>query len=78
MLNAHNGNTCQQESEKGHWHIPIASELDYDAERTWLCITRANSHLVKEASAIITKGNTKFTLSLVLHLKYMDLLFSQP
>ncbi|XWS69900.1 hypothetical protein CRYUN_Cryun03dG0003300 [Craigia yunnanensis] len=45
-----------QESEKGHWHIPIASELDYDAERTWLCITRANSHVVKEASAIITEG----------------------
>ena len=62
MLNAHNGNTCQQESEKGHWHIPIASELDYDAERTWLCITRANSHAVKEDSATITEGNTKFSL----------------
>ncbi|XVE70434.1 hypothetical protein DITRI_Ditri10aG0072400 [Diplodiscus trichospermus] len=45
-----------QESEKGHWHIPIASELDYDAERTWLCIRRANSHVVKEDSATITEG----------------------
>ncbi|XVF34854.1 hypothetical protein REPUB_Repub18cG0094400 [Reevesia pubescens] len=44
-----------QESEKGHWHIPIASELDYDAERTWLCITRANSRVVKEDSATITE-----------------------
>ncbi|XVE98154.1 hypothetical protein REPUB_Repub03eG0081000 [Reevesia pubescens] len=44
-----------QESEKGHWHIPIASELDYDAERKWLCITRANSHAVKEDSATITE-----------------------
>ncbi|KAI7987387.1 hypothetical protein LOK49_LG13G00566 [Camellia lanceoleosa] len=32
-----------QESEKGHWHIPIVSEHDYEGERTWLCVTRANS-----------------------------------
>ncbi|OMO87980.1 hypothetical protein CCACVL1_08621 [Corchorus capsularis] len=42
-----------QESEKGHWHIPIASELDYDTERTWLCITRADSYVVKENLATI-------------------------
>ncbi|OVA20329.1 Pentatricopeptide repeat [Macleaya cordata] len=29
-----------QESEKGHWHIPIASETDSERERTWLCVTR--------------------------------------
>ncbi|KAH7523142.1 hypothetical protein JRO89_XSUnG0083800 [Xanthoceras sorbifolium] len=31
-----------QESAKGNWHIPIASEHGNEAERTWLCITRAN------------------------------------
>ncbi|TYI17178.1 hypothetical protein ES332_A07G005700v1 [Gossypium tomentosum] len=46
-----------QESEKGHWHIPIASELDYDSERTWLCIRRANSHAVKEDSVAITEDS---------------------
>ncbi|KAK6248547.1 hypothetical protein QUC31_020112 [Theobroma cacao] len=45
-----------QESEKGHWHIPIASELDYDTERTWLCIRRAKSHVVKEDSSTIPEG----------------------
>lgn len=46
-----------QESEKGHWHIPIASELDYDSERTWLCIRRANSHTVKEDSVAVTEDS---------------------
>ncbi|KAM7258909.1 hypothetical protein ACFE04_014650 [Oxalis oulophora] len=35
-----------QESENGHWHIPIASEdseQDHDSERTWLCVTRPKS-----------------------------------
>ncbi|KAI9192367.1 hypothetical protein LWI28_021804 [Acer negundo] len=42
-----------QESEKGNWHIPIASEHDYEAERTWLCITRANSRVSGKDSATI-------------------------
>ncbi|XP_039066223.1 proteinaceous RNase P 1, chloroplastic/mitochondrial-like [Hibiscus syriacus] len=46
-----------QESDKGHWHIPIASELDYDSERTWLCIRRANSLVVKEDSATLTEDS---------------------
>ncbi|GMI89477.1 hypothetical protein HRI_002617000 [Hibiscus trionum] len=46
-----------QESEKGHWHIPIASELDYDSGRTWLCIRRANSHVMKEDSATLTEDS---------------------
>ncbi|KAI3996003.1 hypothetical protein MKX01_037500 [Papaver californicum] len=29
-----------QESECGHWHIPIASEQDSERDRTWLCATR--------------------------------------
>lgn len=31
---------CLQESEKGYWHVPIASELESEGERTWLCIRR--------------------------------------
>ncbi|KAM7512843.1 hypothetical protein LguiB_011718 [Lonicera macranthoides] len=34
-----------QESEKGHWHVPIESNQDSDEERTWLCVTRANSRV---------------------------------
>ncbi|CAA2984935.1 Hypothetical predicted protein [Olea europaea subsp. europaea] len=34
-----------QESERGHWHIPIVSEVEHEDQRTWLCITRANSSL---------------------------------
>ncbi|KAI3524620.1 hypothetical protein L1887_03280 [Cichorium endivia] len=29
-----------QESRKGHWHIPIASEQDSEEEREWVCVTR--------------------------------------
>ncbi|RZC50313.1 hypothetical protein C5167_018738, partial [Papaver somniferum] len=29
-----------QESECGHWHIPVASEQDSERDRTWLCATR--------------------------------------
>lgn len=32
-----------QESEKGHWHVPLASEHSYEEDRKWLCITRGNS-----------------------------------
>ncbi|XP_048133944.1 proteinaceous RNase P 1, chloroplastic/mitochondrial-like isoform X3 [Rhodamnia argentea] len=32
-----------QESENGHWHIPILLEHGYEADRTWLCVTRAVS-----------------------------------
>lgn len=39
-----------QESEKGHWHIPIELEHSSEGERTWLCITRARSSItVQEA-----------------------------
>ncbi|XP_008775808.2 proteinaceous RNase P 1, chloroplastic/mitochondrial-like isoform X1 [Phoenix dactylifera] len=38
-----------QESEKGHWHIPISVEHDEsERERTWLCVTRARSHMMME------------------------------
>ncbi|XP_010249682.1 PREDICTED: proteinaceous RNase P 1, chloroplastic/mitochondrial-like isoform X2 [Nelumbo nucifera] len=39
------------ESEKGHWHIPIASEHDSTGERTWLCIKRAGMHMRKQGSS---------------------------
>nr|GMD69534.1 proteinaceous RNase P 2-like [Ipomoea batatas] len=29
-----------QESEKGSWHVPLASETDNGSSRAWLCITR--------------------------------------
>ncbi|KAH9622954.1 hypothetical protein KSS87_011491 [Heliosperma pusillum] len=32
-----------QESEKGSWHVPIASENNDESSRTWLCITRLSS-----------------------------------
>ncbi|KAI3887205.1 hypothetical protein MKW92_053679 [Papaver armeniacum] len=31
-----------QESECGHWHIPVASEQDSERDRTWLCATRVH------------------------------------
>ncbi|XP_047081416.1 proteinaceous RNase P 1, chloroplastic/mitochondrial-like isoform X2 [Lolium rigidum] len=31
-----------QESEKGHWHIPVTKEGSPDGEQTWLCMTRRN------------------------------------
>ncbi|PQP95779.1 proteinaceous RNase P 1 chloroplastic/mitochondrial isoform X1 [Prunus yedoensis var. nudiflora] len=40
-----------QESEEGHWHIPVASEHDCEAERTWLCIMRSKSRLERNDSA---------------------------
>ncbi|TVU32603.1 hypothetical protein EJB05_24341 [Eragrostis curvula] len=32
-----------QESEKGHWHIPVSEEGLLERERTWLCVTRRSS-----------------------------------
>ncbi|CAL1414390.1 unnamed protein product [Linum trigynum] len=32
-----------QESDKGHWHVPIAVDQDEESERAWLCITRPSS-----------------------------------
>ncbi|XP_021741499.1 proteinaceous RNase P 1, chloroplastic/mitochondrial-like [Chenopodium quinoa] len=47
-----------QESESGHWHIPIASEHQYEEERTWLCVTRPNSH-IESQSLTIGANSTK-------------------
>ncbi|KAJ0030115.1 hypothetical protein Pint_13201 [Pistacia integerrima] len=44
-----------QESENGSWHIPIASEHDHEAERMWLCITRANLYLTRQSLATCSK-----------------------
>ncbi|KAF7153076.1 hypothetical protein RHSIM_Rhsim01G0100400 [Rhododendron simsii] len=46
-----------QESERGHWHIPIASEPDNEGERTWLCITRGKSPRSTQATAIMHEDN---------------------
>ncbi|KAL6888117.1 hypothetical protein ACP4OV_009143 [Aristida adscensionis] len=32
-----------QESDKGHWHIPVSEDNLLERERTWLCVTRGNS-----------------------------------
>ncbi|KAM5547775.1 proteinaceous RNase P 1, chloroplastic/mitochondrial-like [Rosa sericea] len=40
-----------QESEEGHWHIPVVSEHGYEAERMWLCIMRAKSREARKDSA---------------------------
>ncbi|KAI3714636.1 hypothetical protein L6452_21594 [Arctium lappa] len=37
-----------QESRKGHWHIPIASEQDSEEERVWLCVTRDTSSKARQ------------------------------
>ncbi|KAL5572640.1 hypothetical protein UlMin_022237 [Ulmus minor] len=39
-----------QESEKGHWHIPILSENDYEVERSWLCIMREKYRVTRQIS----------------------------
>uniref|UniRef100_K7L4S5 ribonuclease P n=1 Tax=Glycine max TaxID=3847 RepID=K7L4S5_SOYBN len=41
----------QQESEEGHWHIPIDAELNDESERRWLCITRAKLDVVSKDSS---------------------------
>lgn len=45
-----------QESEKGHWHIPISEEQGSSQERTWLCVTRARSHVASQDSSIPLEG----------------------
>ncbi|CAK7337420.1 unnamed protein product [Dovyalis caffra] len=37
-----------QESDKGYWHIPIETECEYEAERPWLCITRAKAQTARQ------------------------------
>ncbi|PNY12554.1 pentatricopeptide repeat-containing protein [Trifolium pratense] len=44
-----------QESEEGHWHIPIEAELNDEADRRWLCITRAKLDMVSKDSSTTFK-----------------------
>ncbi|KAL1325754.1 hypothetical protein AAHE18_13G182700 [Arachis hypogaea] len=46
-----------QESEQGHWHVPIETEINYESERRWLCITRSTSGMVCEDSSTATGNN---------------------
>ncbi|KAL2555199.1 Proteinaceous RNase P 1 [Forsythia ovata] len=50
-----------QESENGHWHIPIVSEVEHEDQRTWLCITRANSSLAagQDGESHISHSSTR-------------------
>ncbi|PKA64737.1 Proteinaceous RNase P 1, chloroplastic/mitochondrial [Apostasia shenzhenica] len=41
-----------QESERGHWHIPIA-EHKQERSRSWMCVTRANRHMKHRASSAL-------------------------
>ncbi|PKI60266.1 hypothetical protein CRG98_019321 [Punica granatum] len=43
-----------QESDNGHWHIPITAEDGLEADRTWLCVTRANSGVVTQSEGGIS------------------------
>lgn len=57
----------KQESGDGHWHIPIASEHQYEEDRTWLCVTRPNSSIVSQSQNVgahSAKGN---------HVAYFDM-----
>lgn len=47
-----------QESEKGHWHIPIASEHEFTEEREWLCVARDNSLEKLKTAAIRGESDT--------------------
>lgn len=42
-----------QESEKGYWHVPLASGVSSESKRCWLCITRSSG---KDAVATISNG----------------------
>ncbi|MED6167828.1 hypothetical protein PIB30_006477 [Stylosanthes scabra] len=46
-----------QESEQGHWHVPIETEVNYESERRWLCITRPTLGTVCEDSSTATGNN---------------------
>lgn len=44
-----------QETEKGHWHVPIASEVENEDERIWLCCYRGNSSFTNQDSSDVPK-----------------------
>ncbi|PKU68049.1 proteinaceous RNase P 1, chloroplastic/mitochondrial isoform X1 [Dendrobium catenatum] len=44
-----------QESERGHWHIPIA-DCEQGSNRAWMCVTRASSNTMEAASPTPLKG----------------------
>ncbi|XP_020220559.1 proteinaceous RNase P 1, chloroplastic/mitochondrial [Cajanus cajan] len=46
-----------QESEEGHWHVPIETELNYESERRWLCITRAKLDMVRKDCSTTSKDS---------------------
>ncbi|KAK6944955.1 Protein-only RNase P, C-terminal [Dillenia turbinata] len=48
-----------QESEQGHWHVPIESEHISEEERTWLCITRRTSSKTMQVVAPKHEGKRK-------------------
>ncbi|KAJ9538684.1 hypothetical protein OSB04_031417 [Centaurea solstitialis] len=54
-----------QESSKGHWHIPIASEQDSEEERVWLCVTRDTSRKASQDCISVAKelGEKGLTVS---------------
>jgi len=42
-----------QESDKGHWHIPVSEEGLLEKDRTWLCVTRQNSVTVTNEAGVV-------------------------
>ncbi|KQJ94366.1 proteinaceous RNase P 1, chloroplastic/mitochondrial isoform X2 [Brachypodium distachyon] len=41
-----------QESEKGHWHIPLSEESLLEEERTWLCVMRRSSQALYNEAGV--------------------------
>ena len=56
MIHSSNRFDTHQESTKGHWHIPIASEQDSEEERVWLCVTRDTSSKASQECISAAKG----------------------
>ncbi|CAI9285959.1 unnamed protein product [Lactuca saligna] len=53
-----------QESRKGHWHIPIASEQESEEEREWVCVTREGKGVERLDSEKEARVNTRTPLML--------------
>ncbi|KAL8243013.1 hypothetical protein R6Q59_013315 [Mikania micrantha] len=60
-----------QESRKGHWHIPIASEQDSEDDRVWICVTRDKSSKNSQEFINVTEESErkKTSKSLILEQK---------
>ncbi|XP_061363242.1 proteinaceous RNase P 2-like [Gastrolobium bilobum] len=51
-----------QESEKGSWHVPLASGISCESSRSWLCITRPSAldSVATVSNGVDTSENSQF------------------